>query len=364
MLEIADQTWPALLERTCRENLISPVFQPIVDISRGVVCGYEGLSRIQGVPGTGGPQEWFAAAALHGYAGRLEAVALAALLGQRHELPDNCFLSVNLSPDSVLASEVIAMLSGIDDLSGVVFEITEQSPVEDYAALTEALSSLRSRGAMVAVDDTGSGYASLSHLLALRPQFVKLDRALVAGLDRDPHRAAAVAAIGAFAGELDAWLVAEGVEHEAELARLIELGVPLVQGFLLGRPDSEMRQLPSAISARLSERRDFSRASELGGLARPAPHVRRTPEIVAETTVLVDDHARPVNVFVPAGGRRADRHAAMCVHAGDDVRDVALRAAARRSEDRYGPICLCDDLGALAGVISIESLLETLARSR
>jgi hypothetical protein len=226
------------------------------------------------------------------------------------------------------------------------------------------LSRLRSRGAMVAVDDTGSGYASLSHLLALRPQFVKLDRALVAGLDRDPHRAAAVAAIGAFAGELDAWLVAEGVEHEAELARLVELGVPLVQGFLLGRPAPEMHQLPSGMSNRLRERREFRRVSELGSLARPAPQVRRAPEIVAETTVLVDDRGRPLNVFVPAGGRRANSHAAMCVHADDDVSDVALRAAARRSEDRYGPICLCDDLGELAGVIAIESLLETLARSR
>jgi EAL domain-containing protein (putative c-di-GMP-specific phosphodiesterase class I) len=364
MLEIADRMWPALLERTCSENLISPVFQPIVDISRGVVCGYEGLSRIQEMPGTAGPQEWFAAAALHGYAGRLEAVALAALLGQRHELPANCFLSVNLSPDSVLAPEVAAVLAGPDDLSGVVVEITEQTPVEDYEALTEALSRLRSRGAMVAVDDTGAGYASLSHLLALRPQFVKLDRALVAGLDRDPHRAAAVAAIGAFAGELDAWVVAEGVEHEAELERLTELGVPLVQGFLLGHPDPGMHQLSSAMSARLRERRDSRRVSELAGLARPAPRVRGAPKIVIETTVLVDDRGRPLNVFVPGGGRRADRHAAMCVHAGDDVRDVALRAAARRSEDRYGPICLCDDLGTLSGVISIESLLETLARRR
>lgn len=362
MLEITDQTWPALLERTCKERLISPVFQPIVDVSRGVVCGYEGLSRIQSPADAGGPQEWFAAAALHGYAGRLEATAVAALLDQRHELPPNCFLSINLSPDSVLAPEVAAALSEREDLSGLVVEITEQSPVEDYDALIDALGKLRSRGAMIAVDDTGSGYASLSHLLALRPQFVKLDRALVAGLDRDPHRAAAVAAIGAFASELDAWLVAEGVEHEAELERLIELGVPLVQGFLLGRPGPEMSQLPSALSTRLGERRQIRRASELSGLARPAPTVRVAPESIAETTVLINDSGRPAGVFVPAAGRRADSHAAMCVHTGDDIRSVALRAAARQSDDRYGPVCLCDDLGRLVGIISIDTLLETLAR--
>jgi EAL domain-containing protein (putative c-di-GMP-specific phosphodiesterase class I) len=362
MLTITDRIWPVLLERTCCEGLITPVFQPIVDLSRGVVCGFEGLSRIHGPPEAGGPQEWFSAAGLHGYAGRLEATALKALLDRRPELPANCFLTVNLSPDSVLAPEVQAVFSAHRDLAGVVLEITEQTPVEDYAALSEALSALRSKGVMVAVDDAGSGYASLAHLLALRPQFVKLDRALVAGLDRDPHRAAAVRAIGAFAGELDAWLVAEGVEHESELERLIELGVPLVQGFLLGRPLPEMRQLPSAMSSRLRQRRDLRRTSELSGLARPAPRALKAPEIVAETTVLVDASGRPEYVFVAAGGKRTNRHAAMCVNAGDAIRDVALRATARQSEDRYGPICLCDDLGRLTGVISIESLLESLAR--
>jgi EAL domain-containing protein (putative c-di-GMP-specific phosphodiesterase class I) len=362
MLQIADPAWPALLERTCSEDLISPVFQPIVDTSRGEVCGYEGLSRIHGPPDAGGPQEWFAAAALHGYAGRLEATAIGALLEKRHELPDNCFLSINLSPDSVLAPEVAHAMSGTYDLSGLVVEITEQSPVDDYEALSEALTALRARGAMVAVDDTGSGYASLSHLLALRPQFVKLDRALVAGLDRDPQRAAAVAAIGAFANELDAWLVAEGVEREAELERLIELGVPLVQGYLLGRPLPEMSQLASGMSNRLRDRQRSRRAGELSGLARPAPLVRTPPQIVAETTVLVGAGGRPEYVFVPAGGERANRHAAMCVQPGDGISSVALRAAARQSEDRYGPICLCNDLGRPIGVIAIESLLEALAR--
>ncbi|MGB0093933.1 MAG: EAL domain-containing protein, partial [Solirubrobacteraceae bacterium] len=68
---------------------------------------------------------------------------------------------------------------------------------------------------------------------------MKVDRELVTGLDRDPHRAAAVAAIGAMAGELDAWLVAEGIEREGELERLVELAVPLIQGYLVGRPEAE-----------------------------------------------------------------------------------------------------------------------------
>ena len=220
MLEIADGRWPSVLERICRERLFEAAFQPILDTARGVVCGYEGLARLaEGVVPVG-PQELFAAAALHGYAGRVEAAAGEAILAHRTKLPPNCFLSINFSPDALLDPSVEALFAELDDLSGIVLEITEQTPVEDYVTLTAGLDRLRLCGAMIAVDDTGAGYASLSHILRLRPHFVKVDRELVTGLDRDPHRAAAVAAIGAMAGELDAWLVAEGIEREGELERL------------------------------------------------------------------------------------------------------------------------------------------------
>jgi hypothetical protein len=153
---------------------------------------------------------------------------------------------------------------------------------------------------MVAVDDTGDGYASLSHLLVLRPEFVKLDRGLVQGVDRDPHRATSS---------------------------------------------------PARTQASGNRER-----------ARPCtPVVREVPDLVAETTILVDDHGRPRQVLVRVGGR-VHGHVAMCVQAGDGVRDVALRAAARQSDDRYGPICVCDELGQPLGIIAIETLLETLAR--
>ncbi|MBV9818889.1 MAG: EAL domain-containing protein [Solirubrobacterales bacterium] len=363
MPELADKSWCGVLERVCRERLIAPAFQPIVDLARGVVCGYEGLSRFTVDVQLGGPDEWFAAAAWHGYAGRLEAVALEAILASRPELPPNAFLSLNLSPDALRAPEVAVVLGHAEDLAGVVIEITEQAPVEDYAALEQVLGGLRARGAMVAVDDTGSGYASLRHLLALQPQFVKLDRTLITGVDHDPRRSSAVAAIGAFAGQLDAWLIAEGVETHAELDRLLELGVPLAQGYLLGRPAPDMRRLPPELAARLREHHTLRRSGVLNALARPAPTMRRTPNLLDRLTVLVDEVDRPQQVLVPRGGRRLDRHPAMCVQPHDEIRDVALRAITRHDDHRYAPLCLCDDLGRLAGVITIASLLENLARS-
>jgi EAL domain-containing protein (putative c-di-GMP-specific phosphodiesterase class I) len=362
MLKATDRDWEQLLDRACRERLISPVFQPIVDIARGVVCGYEGLSRFPGGIDLGGPEAWFAAAAWHGYSGRIEAQAVTAILNHRGELPSNAFLSVNLSPGALHAPEVREALSATHELSGVVFEITEQTPVEDYEALDEVLADLRARGAMIAVDDTGAGYASLSHLLALRPQFVKLDRKLVTGVDHDASRAAAVAAIGAFAGELDAWLIAEGVETADELVRLTELSVPLVQGYFLGRPAPTMQGVAATAALHLSERHARQGAGRLAALARPAPVVRAAPNIVAQITVLVDDAGRPLELFAPEGGRRLQRYAAMCVQPHDDISATALRATARASEHRYAPLCLCDDLGRLTGVITIARLLEALAR--
>lgn len=361
-MDITDESWPPLLEQVCREGLIEPVFQPIVDLSRGIVCGYEGLARIQATAVTSGPQAWFAAAAWHGFSGRFEALALEAILGRRADLPDNCFLSVNLSPDAVLAAEVQAVLDSWPDLRAVVLEVTEQSPVEADGALVRCLDRLRDRGAMIAVDDTGAGYASIAHLLSLRPQFVKLDRSLITGIDRDPHRAAAVAALGAFAGELDAWIIAEGVEHSAELERLIDLGVPLAQGYFLGRPDQQMQPLSDSGAAQIRQRQAIRLSNSLVSLAQPAPAVRAAPAIVAEITVLIDDHDRPLRILEPAGGRRIGGHPAMCVQASDGIRNVALRAAGRQTQSRYAPICLCDDLGRLIGVISIDKLLETLAR--
>ncbi len=363
MLEIADRRWPRVLERICRERLFQPAFQPILDTARGVVCGYEGLARLADGVVPVGPQELFAAAALHGYAGRVEAAAGEAILAHRGELPPNCFLSINFSPDALLGPSVGALLAALEDLSGIVLEITEQTPVEDYVTLTAELDRLRECGAMVAVDDTGAGYASLSHILRLRPHFVKVDRQLVTGLDRDPHRAAAVAAIGAMAGELDAWLVAEGIEREGELERLVELEVPLIQGYLIGRPEADMRPAPQTVLAALRTQRGSSSGRRpVGTLTRPAVTTRRTPDIVAETLVLLDEHSRPLFVFVPGGGRRISQHPAMCVQPGEEIPSVALRAAARRSEDRYAPVCVCDELGRLSGLVSIERLLESLAR--
>ena len=95
---------------------------------------------------------------------------------------------------------------------------------------------LRRRGAQLAVDDMGAGYAGLRQVTAVHPDYLKLDRSLIASIDEDPDRAALVRAMVDYAERVGARLVAEGVETQAELRTCISLGVHLVQGYLLARP--------------------------------------------------------------------------------------------------------------------------------
>jgi EAL domain-containing protein (putative c-di-GMP-specific phosphodiesterase class I) len=200
-------------------------FQPVVDLQRGTVAGYEALSRFAGPPDAG-PDVWFEAAGRHGLGPELDARVLERVVGLRPELPPNCFLTVNLDPNHLVTEPVQRALSAAPTLAGVVIELTEHRPVADYPTLVAAVAELRLRDAKLAVDDAGAGYAGLQHLMLLRPDLVKLDRALVAGCDRDPAKAALIEMLGRFTGQLDAWVLAEGIERMAELESLIRLRVP------------------------------------------------------------------------------------------------------------------------------------------
>lgn len=190
------------------------------------------------------PLEWFTDAGEAGAAIDLEVRAIEAASGALSRWPG--FLSVNVSPATLLDPRLVRALSGLA-LPRVVLELTEHAPVSDYSPLLRALAPLRAAGLRLAVDDCGAGYASLAHVLALAPDILKLDVALVRDVDTHPVRQALVRALLAFARATGAHVVAEGVETPAELSRLTDLGVDLAQGYLLGRPSA---QLPLPLPAR------------------------------------------------------------------------------------------------------------------
>src|SRR5262249_3510673 len=136
----------------------------------------------------------------------LEIVALQAALSWLDRIPDGLFLTVNVSPaciaDRRLIDEVERAGNGF-----LLLELTEQDRVECYDALTDELSELRTAGVGLAIDDVGSGFASMNHVLQLDPDLVKLDAALTRGVELDPRRSALISALTRFADAARADLV-------------------------------------------------------------------------------------------------------------------------------------------------------------
>jgi EAL domain-containing protein (putative c-di-GMP-specific phosphodiesterase class I)/PAS domain-containing protein len=208
-----------------------PVFQPIVDLNHDRIIGYEALTRFE--DGTA-PEERFAAAEAVGLGLALEAATLRAAIAAAARLAPGMFLNMNVSPALVLEGKTLrSLVRGARHRR--VLEITEHRAIADYDAFHRAVAALP-RSMCLAVDDAGAGFASLRHILELRPAFVKLDRWLIAGIDGDPAKRALVAGMQKFARSTGCRLIAEGLETEAERAALIRLGIRLAQGYLLGRP--------------------------------------------------------------------------------------------------------------------------------
>ena len=229
----ADRDARAVLEEIITKRKFTPVFQPVFNLESGKIVGYEALTRFDdGV----GPEKRFAEAVREGLGIALESACLQASVTAARALEPGTWLSLNVSPALVL--EGAALRAFVDQADRpILVELTEHEPVDDYDRLRAALERLGD-GARVSVDDAGSGYASLRHILALRPAFVKLDATWVAGLDRDPARQALVAGLMHFAASTGCELIAEGVETVEERAALDHLAVKLGQGYLLGRPQA------------------------------------------------------------------------------------------------------------------------------
>ncbi|CAM5244285.1 GGDEF domain-containing protein OS=Stutzerimonas stutzeri OX=316 GN=CXK95_16150 PE=4 SV=1 [Stutzerimonas stutzeri] len=248
------------LDRILAHGDITTLFQPIVSLSERRVLGYEALSRGPSNSALHSPINLLAAAR---HAGRLDALEVsfrqsACRRFREGALPGKLFL--NASPDSLLddehrAGRTLALLQtyGIP-ASQVVIELTEQTPTEDFDVLHAALHHYRAMGFLIALDDLGAGYSSLRLWSELRPDYVKIDRYFIDGIHQDRLKREFVESILRIARASKAEVIAEGIELPEELAVLTEMGVDLVQGYLLGRPqerpllDAE-EVLPSAIAA-------------------------------------------------------------------------------------------------------------------
>jgi EAL domain-containing protein (putative c-di-GMP-specific phosphodiesterase class I) len=238
----------ALLE----PGAIVPAFQPIVVLATGELVGWKALARFPDREDRP-VADVFAEAHRLGMGARLEIAAMRAALSAAAR-PEGTKLGLNVSLTTLDTDE--AWLALPSDLSRIVIEITEHEFLGDDAALELAVARLRERGARIALDDAGAGYAGLHQLLRLRPDVVKLDRSLVTGVSADANRSALIAALVSFANDVGMTVCAEGIEVPEDLAALVALGVESGQGYLLGPPaaDWPLPELRLCERGSLSER--------------------------------------------------------------------------------------------------------------
>lgn len=339
------------------------VVQPIVDLRRADVVGFEVLSRFR-LERPLGPDRVFAAAARQGLAAELEAMVIARAFALADRLPDNCFLSVNVDPSMLISEPVRATLDARASIAGLVFELTEHHAIEDLGAVTQAVGALKARGALVAMDDAGAGYSGLKQILELRPQLLKLDRALIAGIDEDAAKRALVAMVGELAGRLDAWLLAEGIETGAELRILRQLGVPLAQGYFLARPAAPWPTLSPESLAITRGTPAYVRSPAVAARLLEACATCSEGEPWPETKLAVRLAAgRPTALRVMEAGAGYERseHQLLRVKRESSIADVAQRAVTRDPSSCWDPLVCVDDLGSFLGVIRMPILVSALA---
>jgi diguanylate cyclase (GGDEF)-like protein len=291
------------------------LFQPIISLSERRILGYETLSRGPSNSPLHSPVALFAVARQAGRLSELEIACRQSACRRFNEqkLPGKLFL--NVSPESLLeaAHQPGRTLQLLQDFgiapNQVVIELTEQTPTDDFQLLHTALHHYRAMGFSIALDDLGAGYSSLRLWSELRPDYVKIDRHFIDGIHQDALKREFVGSILQIAKASRAQVIAEGIELPEELAVLTEMGVDLVQGYLLCRPQEH----PPRDARALMPRRDSSAValgddgSDLSALLNNQPAVPRdTPTATVleafrrqanlNSLAVLDEHDQPCGI--------------------------------------------------------------------
>jgi diguanylate cyclase (GGDEF)-like protein len=236
------------IERILSERAIEPLYQPVASLTTGRLIGYEALARFPDAPERP-PSTWFAQANACGLGPELEAAAIRAAL-EPIGRPPGTHIAVNVSPSALSTDAVKSVLP--DDLSEVIIELTEHEVYVGDSLLANSLAQLRERGARIAIDDAGAGYAGLKQVMWVRPDIVKLDLDLTRAIHSDPVRMALVESLVRFARRVGATVCAEGIESHDDIEVLANLDVPCGQGYAIGRPAPPWSQVspPAAETCR------------------------------------------------------------------------------------------------------------------
>lgn len=230
-----------LLE-TILDQRIYSVYEPIVEVTTRTVFGYEALARGPERSRFHSPISLFTAAEDHDLVFELDCACRESGLRGAMDFPSGTKLFLNIRPttihdpnfheDRLIETLERRRLSPRD----VVFEISEQESIRSFGAFREMRDHYRRLGFQFALDDTGAGYAGLEELVEIEPDYIKIDRSMVSGVDQDPARQDVLSAVLQLADKMGAQVIGEGLDTLEELEMLGRLGIRFGQGWLFGHP--------------------------------------------------------------------------------------------------------------------------------
>lgn len=269
-----------LLDRILALEQLSAVFQPIVSLNKQSIFGYEGLIRGPTDSLLYRPHVLFAVAARCRRLCEMDLLSRKIVIHQfcKLKLPGRLFINISpaiLAEDDCVDGQTLAYLQDHDlNPSRVVFEITEAHPVEHPARLQQTLKHYRDLGFQVALDDLGTGVSGLKLWSELNPDFVKIDRHFIQGVDEDKIKRQFITSILEIGKALGCQTITEGIETKSEYATLRKLGIQLAQGHYFDQPlaTPSIRTKPALFSKRLSRNRRETRLTA-SCLVKPLPAV-------------------------------------------------------------------------------------------
>ncbi|EGW40589.1 EAL domain-containing protein [Desulfosporosinus sp. OT] len=236
------------------DKYLKAAFQPIIETRNGVVFGYEALARIPGTTCFNNIADLFPFAEKIGQLYPIETLCRRQAITSYHTVAQNKeMLFLNINPQVLIDSEFasghtrkLLIEKGLTP-SDVVLEITERSAIEDFSTYRDALDHYRNQGYLIALDDVGAGYSSLQSVAELHPDFLKIDRSLIQGVNADPIKWALLETFVTFSKRIGCRIIAEGVETAEEMRTVVQLGVDYVQGFFVARPTFERKNINPAV---------------------------------------------------------------------------------------------------------------------
>ena len=264
LLKTKDDSQFIHLQEIIERRTLTPLFQPIIDMAKGEIAGYEGLIRGPSNSPLHAPLNLFRAASTYGLSVKVEHLCRRIVLEQfmRAKLPGKLFL--NVSPECLLHRDVKhgETLGYIESLGlspkRVIIELTESQPTLDYEVLREAVMHYRKMGFEIAIDDLGEGFSSLRLWSELRPDYVKIDMHFIQGINQDPVKLQFVKSIQEIARNSNSQVVAEGIETEAELRVVKDLGIAFGQGYFIAHPHAQPSTILTARVTKSLNRRNSS----------------------------------------------------------------------------------------------------------